>query len=364
LNIEKGKISNLQLIFLIVGFIEGSTFLVYFVSNLTKHDTWLTILSGLAVILPFGYIYGLLVKRFPGANLARIHRIIYGRYLGTIISLFFLSYFFLLVSLNSKVMVDFVSNFFMKDTPLEVIYIFFIFTCAYAAWHGIEVLARIAPFIVTFVSLIIIGTALMLLSKMDFANFLPVGEMSLSDFIHSTQIIAEIPLGELIFFLPVAFVVNDSQSMVKTFLTGLLVAAAFFIVIVIRNTAVLGNTEAVLFSPSFQATRLINFGFLSRLDVFIAAGHSVAIFLKTSIIYYVTVLFFSQTLGLRTYRPMIFPLGCIAAILGIIIYPSTTAHLQSAQNIEIMFFFPFMFVFPPLSLFIAMIRNLPQKGSQ
>jgi hypothetical protein len=46
-----------------------------------------------------------------------------------------------------------------------------------------------------------------------------------------------------------------------------------------------------------------------------------------------------------------------------IVYQSATAHVQSAQNIEIIFFFPVMFIFPPLSLLVAKIRNLPQKGN-
>lgn len=362
MNIEKGEISSSQLIFLIVGFIEGSTFLVYFVSNLAKHDAWLTILSGLAIIVPFCYIYASLAKRFPGLNLARIHRIVYGRYLGTAISFFYLSYFLLILSLNIKDVGDFYINFFMRDTPIEVFSIIFTCVCAYASWKGIEVLARIAPFIITYVSLVIIGTTFMLLPKMDFSNFLPLGELTFKNFVHSTQIIAEIPFGELIVFLPLAFALSDNKPKVKTFLSALLLAAAFFIIITIRNTAVLGNTEALLVSPSFQVARLINLGFLSRLDILFAAGHTFGIFLKCSVLFYVTALFFSQILELRTYLPMLFPLGCITIILGIILYPSSPAHLQSAQNVEIMYFFPLIFIFPPLSLFIAKIRNLPKKG--
>ncbi len=362
MNIEKGKISSSQLIFLIVGFIEGSTFLVYFVSNLAKHDTWLTILSGLAIIVPLGYIYALLAEKFPGFNLAQIHRIVYGRYLGTTISFFYLGYFLLILSLNIKDVGDFYINFFMRDTPIEVFSIIFTCVCAYAAWNGIEVLARITPFIVTYVSLIVTGTTFMLLPKMDFSNFLPLGELSFKNFIHSTQIIAEIPLGELIVFLPLTFALNDNKPKAKTFLSGLLLAAAFFMIVTIRNTAVLGNTEALLVSPSFQVARLINFGFLSRLDILFAAGHTFGIFLKCSVLFYITALFLSQILELRTYLPMLFPLGCITIILGIILYPSSTAHLQSAQNVEIMYFFPLIFIFPPLSLFIAKIRNLPKKG--
>jgi spore germination protein KB len=363
MNIEKGKISNAQLLLLIVGFIEGSTFLAHFASNLAGRDTWLTVLSGLTVTVPFLYSYVVLIKRFPGRNFARINQIIYGRYPGTAISLFFLSYFFLILSLNIKDEGDYYLNFFMGDTPIEIILIVFTGVCAYAAWNGIEVLARVTPFIVAFISLVIIGTTLMVLPKMDFSNFLPLGELTFKNFFHSTQIIAEIPFGEWLCFLPLAFALNDSKPIVKTFLSGVLSGAAFFMVIVVRNTAVLSNTEAMLIAPSIQAVRLINFGFLSRLDILFATGHTVAIFLKCSILFYVTVLFLAQIFELRTYSPMIFPLGCLTAILGKILYPSSSAHIESAQNVEVMLYIPLMFLLPPLSLFIAKIRKLPGKES-
>ena len=276
--------------------------------------------------------------------------------------MFFLSYFLLILSLNIKDEGDFYCNFFMRDTPIEIFIIVFTGVCAYAAWNGIEVLARVTPFIVAFISLVIIGTTFMVLPKMNFSNFLPFGELTFKNFFHSTQIIAEIPFGEWLCFLPIAFALKDNKPIVKTFLSGVVLGAVFFMVIVVRNTTVLDNTEAILISPSVQAVRLINFGFLSRLDILFAAGHTVAIFLKCSILFYVTVLFLAQIFELRTYLPMIFPLGCLTAILGKILYPSIPAHVESAQNVEVMLFIPVMFLLPPLSLFIAKIRNLPKKG--
>jgi spore germination protein KB len=149
----------------------------------------------------------------------------------------------------------------------------------------------------------------------------------------------------------------------KPFLSGLVLTVVIFLVITIRNTAVLGNTEAMTSSPSFQAIRLINFGFLTRLDVLFAVGHTVAIFLKCGILFYITVLFMSQILRLKTYHPVIFPLGCIGIILGIITFPSSTANLDITASSLLMVFVLFIFIFPTLSLSIAKLRNLPEKGS-
>jgi spore germination protein KB len=339
LNIERGRISSLQLGLLTTGYIEGAVYAISFVVNLSKHDTWLAVLTGLIISVPFGYICALLVKIFPGLNLARIHNVVYGRYLGTAVSLYYLCFFLLLTSFTIKDIGSIFNIFFMRETPQEIMLVVFTCVCAYAAWNGIEILARVVHFIVAIVSLTIVATTFMLLPQMNFANFLPIGELSLIDFIHSTQIITEVTFGLILtIFLSIAFTVHDQRRAGRAFLSGLLSGAVFFMVIVIRNTAVLGNTEAMLFSPSFQTSRLINIGFLSRLDILFAIGHTFGQFLICSIYFYITVLFSSQILGLRTYLPLIFPVGCIVVILGMIVYPSITAHLQSVQNVLVVFF--------------------------
>jgi uncharacterized membrane protein len=80
-----------------------------------------------------------LVKRFPGRNLAAIYKIIYGRYLGTAISLLYLSYFFLILSLNINDVGNLYVNFFMRDTPFEIFLIIFTCVCIYAVWNGLEI---------------------------------------------------------------------------------------------------------------------------------------------------------------------------------------------------------------------------------
>jgi spore germination protein KB len=363
LNIEKGKISNLQLILLLTGYLEGAIYSVSFTANLSKHDAWLTVLVGFIINVLFGYVYALLIKRFPGRNLVDIHKIIYGRYLGTAVSLYYLSYSLLLLAFMAKITSDFYNIFFMRETPREIILIVFTCVYAYAVWNGIEVLARVTPFVVTILSLVIFGTTSMLLPKMDFTNFLPIGELPLIDFVHSTQITTEIPIGIIAtIFLSIAFTVNDHRRVEKALLSSILLGTFIFMLITIQNTAVLGNTEAIFYSPAFHASRLINIGFLSRLDILFAFGYTLGQFLMCAIFFYITALLLSQILGLRTYLPLLFPLGCIVVILAMIVYPSVTAHLQSIQNVEIWFFLPAMFIFPPLSLLIAKIRNLPKKG--
>ena len=250
----------------------------------------------------------------------------------------------------------------MRETPLEVFLIIVIFACAFTVWNGLEVLARISPFILVVVTLSIMIATFLLLPKLNFANLLPLAELSLKDFIHGTQIIADIPFGEMVVFLTMVFALNDNRHVVKSTFLGLIPGAAIFLIITIRNTAVLGNTEVLLFSPSYQVIRLIDIGFLSRMDILFALGFTLGMFLKCSILFYGLVLLLSQLLNLRTYQCLIFSLSCIVTTLAIIVFSSSTEQFLSGQNPALMMAIPFFHIFPPLALLIAKLRNLPKKG--
>lgn len=364
LHIEKGQISQSQLLLIIIGFIEGSVFLASHVSGMVKNNTWLVIICSLICIMPFVWLSAWLSSQFPGYNFARINRTIYGPYLGTAVSLLYLSHYLIILASNIRDLGIFYVTFFMRDTPMEAFVLVFTLVCAYVVWNGIEVLARIAPFIVAIVSAIIIISLFMLLGNMNFTNFFPIMDMPFIKFLHAVQIIASQPLGELVMFLPAwTFVVNDHQATVRTTISGLLVAAFFFLILSIRNTAVLGGSEGVLLSPAYQVVRLINIKILTRMDILFATGHTLALFLKTSLIFYAVVLFTSQLLNLKAYSPMIFPLGCLAGTLTLIIYSSIMESIMFAQSSAILLTDLYVFFFPTLSAFIAKIRHLPQKGS-
>ena len=93
MSIEKGKISNQQLLFLMAGFVQGSVLLIDFTVGITEHQTWMVILAGLAITAPVILSYVALSKRFPGMNIVQINDMIYGHFLGKVISIYYIFFF-------------------------------------------------------------------------------------------------------------------------------------------------------------------------------------------------------------------------------------------------------------------------------
>jgi spore germination protein KB len=364
MSIETGKISGSQLSFLVAGFIQGSSLLISFNSSITKHDTWLTLLASAILMIPFVLFYGALAKRFPGLNLIQMNHKVYGKYLGFFISVLYLYWILNVLSFNIRDLSDFYTTFLMPETPLFFFLIVFALVCAYAVGKGIEVMARIGPLLVIIMALNIISTSALLLENMNPANFLPFFEVPVKKFVQGTHIISAIPLGEVVVFLGITPALNNAKGATRGIMIGFILGAFSLLILQIRNTAALGITESILTSPTFEAARLIDVqNIFSRMDVLVGIGQTMVIFLKCVVLYYAAVVCLSQLAGLKSYLPLILPIGALAVILGATSWESTAQRFEAVSSYLPVFFSPFVFFFPPLTLLIARLRNLSGDGA-
>ncbi|MDP4108584.1 MAG: endospore germination permease [Bacillota bacterium] len=362
MNLEKGRITGRQFAFLLAGFIQGSIFLLSFVTNLTKHDTWLALLAAVTLIIPYTAVYFTISKKFPDKNIIQINDEVFGRYLGKIISLYYIIYFNIILSLNLKDLGGFYSSYLIQDQPVDYFTVVFIAVLSYLLWKGIENLARLAYLFVGAAYFIIVSTTLMLMPQMQLSNFLPVFDVSVKDFVKGAHLIASLPYAEMITFLMITPAVNDKKSLVKNAYLGLSLASVSFFIVVFRDTAVLGNLEPILASPAFEAVRLINItGIFTRMDILIGVGNTLLVFLKCGVFFYASVLSVAQFCGLKDYKTVIFPLGVLSVVLASALYESTIDNMVVTQITEILSTMMLQFIIPPVTLLVAKLRKLPGR---
>lgn len=362
MSIEKGKISSQQLLFLIAGFVQGSILLIDFTVGITEHQTWLVILAGFAVTTPVILSYAALAKRFPGMNLVQINDMVYGRFLGKVLSIYYIFFILMTLSFNIRDVGELYSTFLMTDTPFIFLLVVFAATCAYAVTKGLEVLARVSHLFVVTELFVIISTFILLIDQMNFSNFLPFFELPFVKIFQGIHIVSTIPFGETVVFLMIMGCLNKTEHAVKNAFLGLLIGGISLLIVAVRNTAVLGRTQTIWTSTSFQSIRLIDIGtVLTRMDFLIGIAQTILIFLKCSIFLYVLVVSLSQLFGLKSYLPLVLPLAGIEVIIAATVYQSPVDHAMITQNAGIIYSAPLIFIIPPLSLLIAKIRGLPKS---
>lgn len=361
MKLEKGEISSSQLMFLIVGFMQGELLASSFAYPISKHDTWLAVLAGLTAGLLIALVYIALAGKFPGKNLVQIHDLIYGPYLGKLVSLQYIGLFVILLSVHLWFIGDFILTYIMPETPIIVIMIMFTFICAWAVRQGIEVIARMNVLSVFITFLIILLTFVLLLKDMEFTNLLPIFEVPLDDFIQSTHIIMNVSFSELLIFLMVIPYMNKPKQAKKSVLLGMLIGGLFLLIATIRNIATLGPLVTILTSPSMESVRLIHIGkILTRLEILVAMTQILLLFIITSVIYYATVLGIAQIAKLRSYVPLVLPIGIIAITLSLISIDSRMQLEYSATHTTPIYRVYFYIITPLISLLVAKLRKLPK----
>jgi len=362
MKLEKGVISSSQLMLLIISFIQGAHLTMGFISGIIKHDIWLVVLAALLISVPFILIYVTLAQRFPGKNLVQINDSVYGHYLGKFISVLYILFFLTVAAQNLIFVGYFLTTFIIPETPIWIIIIMFAFVCSWAVRNGIEVIARCTFLFVIITAAAVLLVTLLLLKDMEFTNFLPIFEVSLKDFVQGVHVVSTISFCEIVVFLMVIPYTNKIKQAKNSILLGLILGAAQLFIIVVRDTAVLGILESVMASPSFEVVRLIDIAhIITRLDILIAIVLLVTMFMKVSIFYYATVLGIAQLFKLRSYVPMVLPIGVIIISYAVLASGSSAEYNYIAAHVWPMAALPLEFIIPPLTLLTAKIRRLPKK---
>jgi len=86
-------------------------------------------------------------------------------------------------------------------------------------------------------------------------------------------------------------------------------------------------------------------------------------FLKTSVLYYVTALGIAQLLRLKSYLPLILPLGSLMISLSLIQFESNVENIFFATKIYPFYSLPFELFLPGLTLLVSLLRRQSFKGA-
>lgn len=357
--LDKGTIPDIQFIFLFIGYILGSSLLVAVSEYISMPNTWIVVIAALFIGIIIALIYSTLSNKFKTNSLIEINNIVYGKYIGTFISSIYLINLLLLTSLNIRFFGDFFVGLIMPETPLIVFCIMIAFVCASAVRNGIEVIARCSFILVILTVIEVISSSLMLIKDMKLSNFLPILDISLRDFMLSTNFLTFALFGETIVFMFIYPHLTKKSSIYKCTFIPIFIGAGIIELITIRNTSVLGKNGALYTYPSFEAVRLISIGkIFTRLELFFFITIILCSFIKISILYYAATLSVAKIFKLNSYTHLVYPLGIIFVCLSTIIFEYYGEQMNFGMITFPIMAFPIHIAIPLLSLIIANIRRL------
>ena len=359
---KEDRISPKQVLFLVLTCILATVdvFLPAQVAQIAGRDAWLAALA--AAVL--GYlIYRsilLLSLLFPRQSLAGFNRQILGKYLGGLLTLFYIVSFILLCT---SVVVEFsiiMGSAFKPGSAAYVWHLVVLIPAMYVTSLGISIPARMNEALLPLGLLLLFAIVILNIPEMDLKEYLPILEKGYLPILQGT-VLTSSKLCYAIMILALMPFVNKQEKLVKLGLP------AFFII----GLALLGGTTAIaLYGPQLTAITLlpalglirnVDIGFLSRLDAFMIGIWYSGFFIFTCCYSFAAASLTRDLFGLKNYRPVLW-------FYGVVILVVANAKIMDVPFIRMLFGIPLAVLLLSLSLGIplllyvlARLRGFPKR---
>lgn len=361
--LETGRISQVELWSLLVGFMIGNTVLLP-PGLLAEHDAWAAVLAGMVGSLAVALIYLKLARRFSGKTLVGICREVYGRFAGTLISLAFIGYLLHLASLVMTYFADYFTATSYRLTPPAGGNAASALVVILAVTGGIEVLARTSTAIIAPVLAVFLADGFVALSRANPLNLLPLFDVRPAAFAWAALGSLTFPFAESVAFLMIFPVVAGERRLARTVLGAIVTVGAIYTAVALRNAAVLGNALRFFVYSSIEVVRLVNIGnVLSRVEIVIVAVLVGSAFIKIAVLVYGGALGLAEVCNLRTYRPLVHPVIALVVLLAEYNFRSVPESVRFMTVTYPVYGLIFQLVLPAATLLVAMARRLPRRQS-
>jgi spore germination protein KB len=358
--LEEGRITYRQLILLIAlsRIIITITYLPGLIEPPENQDQWIAELLFLPVQVIFALPIYLLWKRFPNQTIIQYSQSLIGK-LGKFIGILIIWYFLHSTAIFIGQFSLFMTSAVMPETPNLFLSSTLVLGCAYAVYKGLEVISRLSELFAPIVMIAIITVFFLLAKDMNLKILTPVLEKGIipiaqGSIIYSSRSLEVLGLAMLLPYL------NNHHKTKTVFVVSFALISIFFVIITLPVQTIFGLEEARNRTfPFYSVVRLINIGdIIERIESVHMAIWILGAFIKLAFYYYLIVLSLSQLLNLKSYQPLILPIGSILIPLTSLIAPSLM-ELKTITSYEVFVWYSYFFILliPLLLLLIAIIRK-------
>jgi len=350
-------ISERQAIILIVLFLLGNSLLIG-TGNQAKQDAWIAIIIAMPCAIILVLMFSRILSLYPGKDLFDIFQIVMGKFIGKILSVLMICFFFHDAALILKIIADFTNTIVFPDTPVIVPMIFFAMLVIWSLKAGIEVLGRWAEFFSWIIVSIVLLIPLASIPQMDISRIKPILSNGVTPLLKGAFSSFTYPFGQTIVFTMVFSNIAKVKNYKKTFIVGLLIGGGLIIVTVLRNLLVLGSeTVSKLYFPSTMAVGLIKIGFLQRLEITVVIVFLVCAFIKISVLTFAVCNGISKVFGFDDYKFIATPVVLLMLNFSSFITQSAMETNFWITNIWQYYSVPFEVIIPLVIFIVAEIKN-------
>jgi len=320
--VEQERISMTQLLFLMIAMLvsAGHFLFVRIVLVEAGSDGWISIVPAIAVGFAALYAVIQLSKRNAGLSLIQLTIREYGRWLGHLVALPYLLLFAVVPSQIIRAVGDFLPST-MPYTPYLLVTSVLVVLSAVVVRQGIEVIGRCAQLLLPILIVIGILASVLTIKDKHPEYVLPVLQHGVIGILRGAATLAGL-FSEVVVAGMILQATRSRHNPTKSAFWLFVLIGMMFIGPLTGPTMMFGSDLAEKFTyPTYQEIRYIQIAdFLERIDVLGIMLWAFGSFLIISLFLYALCVGLAQWFGMKSYRPLVFPVGAglliMAANLG------------------------------------------------
>jgi len=339
------KISDYQFFFIIFVSLTSLTFFsvpVQLVSQV-RQDLWLSMAIGTLIDIYVAFLLTWLGTNYAGLSLVQYPQVILGKLAGKLIGVVFVLFFVGVITSSMWIFSDFLTRSLMPETPPLVISLTMTLCAGFAAWAGIETIARLAQLVGVIILIASILLFLTSIPDLHLPNLLPQFENGIDPAIRGS-IYPGSWFG--ICMMMGMLIPHQSASPKRTFQMktyAVLLGSCLMTLNLLYSIAVMGPEMAQrLENPIYTFTRITNFLIFERVEVLLLLVYISGSFITISTLYFVVSEGTKQVFRTKNNAFLLFPFGILFAICPIFPLSSNTPFIDRY----------FAYWFPVVALFI------------
>ncbi|WP_139488822.1 spore germination protein [Brevibacillus dissolubilis] len=313
------RITTPQAAVIVINYILGVTFLTLprvTVEAVKTPDVWITVILGGLITMIAGVIMVKLSQRYPEKTFYQYSQEIAGKWVGGLLSLFTIIYFFSSSAYDARMLVEVTSYFLLEGTPSWALLMPFMWVGLYLIMGGINPIARLYEII--FPITLVIFTLVFFISFQIFEvdNLRPVLGLGVAPVLQGTKSTVLAYTGVEIMLIILAFMKQPNKA-VQAVLIGTAVPMLFYVMTVVIVIGALSIDGVITRTwPTIDLIRSLEItGLLfERFESFFLVIWIMQIFSTFTITYYAAALGLAQLFQKDIHRCMFYLLPVIYII--------------------------------------------------
>lgn len=347
-------ISDRQIFILTILYTIGSSILLIpsLLTVYAKQDAWISAIIATVIAIGLAWWYDRVYQLDKSKDLMEYFELAFGKWIGKGVSLLFLTLPLVLSILLLWNIGDFMITEILPDTPIQAIFIMFIYVVIYGVRKGLEVLARSSEIFFPWIIGLAIIMIVLLIPQFDLKNIFPIYiEGGIKPILAGTYQMVGFPFLEMVIFLMILPHRNQDGSVNKGFFFGIVTGGIILAIFTLICILVIGVEMSMRSTfPIYMLCRKINIGhFLERIEIIIAIIWFLSIYFKLAINFYVLAAGLKKIFSLNSYLPLTYPLGIFIISLTLITIPNSIMVININEKMWTAFTATFSLIILPLA---------------